>query len=63
MYIPVAIIPTLEIGKITFVNAWNFVHPSKNAASSNSFGMLAKNPLITHMLKGIKNAEYTIINP
>ena len=45
--------PETEIGMTSFRNVWKRVRPSTIAASSSSPGMDLKNPMRSHVEKGI----------
>ena len=50
-------------GRIIFANISNLLHPSINAASSNSRGTVSKNPLSIHTHRGRAVTEYARIKP
>ena len=48
----VTAIAGVDRGNTTFVNTWNWLHPSRAAASSSSRGMVSKNPFNIQTQRG-----------
>jgi hypothetical protein len=62
-YVAVAIIAGIDMGMTIRNKIPNREHPSTQAASSTSFGILAKKPLSIHVVIGKVKIKYENTNP